>query len=70
MDFNTIQSGHSLKNLEGMIEKTYHWKWFNPSNGEIKGSGTFRRKSNQYLFNPPDRGERFNGHDWALIISR
>jgi hypothetical protein len=23
MDFNTIQSGHSLKNLEGMIEKTY-----------------------------------------------
>lgn len=24
MDFNTIQSGHSLNNLEGMIEKTYH----------------------------------------------
>jgi len=23
MDFNTIQSGHSLDNLEGMIEKTY-----------------------------------------------
>ena len=24
LDFNTIQSGHSLKNLEGMIEKTYY----------------------------------------------
>ena len=23
MDFNTIQSGHSLKNLEGMLEKSY-----------------------------------------------
>jgi len=49
--------------------KRIHWKWFNPSNGEIHSGGAFRRKSNQHTFTPPTRGERFTGNDWVLVIN-
>ncbi len=49
--------------------KKIHWQWFKPSNGEIHNSGDFRRKSNQHLFTPPTRGDRFTGNDWALVIN-
>lgn len=57
-------------NLSYVGGKKIHWRWFNPSNGEIQSRGTFRRKSNKHLFTPPTRGERYAGHDWVLIISR
>ncbi len=50
--------------------KKIQWKWFNPSNGEMQGSGAYRKKSNHHTFTPPTQGERFTGNDWVLVINR
>ncbi|HEX5924721.1 MAG TPA: putative collagen-binding domain-containing protein, partial [Baekduia sp.] len=43
---------------------TYHYEWFNPSNGTVAGSGTIALGTETHSFTPP-----FSG-DAVLLLSR